>query len=159
MERARISMLARLRGEIGRLEGEGLSFGDEGPPRAALGHPEADATLQGGLLRGALHEVFAGGAQAATATGFVAGLASRVAARRPLIWIREDFSERENGALAMSGWRELGLDPRAVVTVRSCPCSVSASRDTCSASARNVVHLPPTTLSNGTEPTADSTMR
>lgn len=119
MERARISMLARLRGEIGRLEGEGLSFGDEGPPRAALGHPEADATLQGGLLRGALHEVFAGGAQAATATGFVAGLASRVAARRPLIWIRQDFSERENGALAMSGWRELGLDPRAVVTVRA----------------------------------------
>lgn len=113
------STLARLRRDIGRLEGDALSFGGEGPPRVALGHDEADATLQGGLLRGALHEVFAGGAQAATATGFIAGLALRVAARRPLMWIRQDFSERENGMLAMSGWCELGLDPRAVVTVRA----------------------------------------
>jgi protein ImuA len=113
------STLARLRRDIGRLEGDALSFGKEGPPRVALGHDEADATLQAGLLRGALHEVFASGAQAATATGFIAGLASRVAARRPLMWIRQDFSERENGQLAMSGWCELGLDPRAVVTVRA----------------------------------------
>jgi len=113
------STLARLRRDIGRLEGDVLCFGEEGSSRAALGHDEADATLQGGLLRGALHEVFAAGAQAATATGFIAGLASRIAARRPLMWIRQDFSERENGVLAMSGWCELGLDPRAVVTVRA----------------------------------------
>ncbi len=113
------STLACLREAIGRLEGDGLSFGGEGPPRVPLGHPEADATLQGGLSRGALHEVFASGAQAATATGFIAGLASRVAARRPLMWIRQDFSERENGALAMNGWCELGLDPRVMVTVRA----------------------------------------
>lgn len=113
------STLARLRRDIGRLEGDALSFGGENPPRVMLGHDEADATLQGGLLRGALHEVFASGAQAATATGFIAGLASRVAAQRPLMWIRQDFSERENGQLAMSGWCELGLDPRAVVTVRA----------------------------------------
>lgn len=113
------STLARLRRDIGRLEGDALSFGGEGPPRVMLGHDEADAMLQGGLLRGALHEVFAGGAQAATATGFIAGLASRVASRRPLMWVRQDFSERENGVLAMSGWCELGLDPRAVVTVRA----------------------------------------
>lgn len=113
------AMLARLRRDIGRLEGDALSFGSEGPPRVMLGHADVDTTLQGGLLRGALHEVFAGGAQAATATGFIAGLASRVAAQRPLMWIRQDFSERENGRLAMSGWCELGLDPRAVVTVRA----------------------------------------
>ena len=113
------STLARLRRDIGRLEGDVPSFGGEGSRRVPLGHDEADATLQGGLLRGVLHEVFASGAQAATATGFVAGLASRVAARRPLMWIRQDFSERENGTLAMSGWCELGLDPRAVVTVRA----------------------------------------
>jgi protein ImuA len=112
--------LARLRREIGRLEGEGLALGGEGgPPRVPLGHPGVDATLQGGLLRGALHEVFAGGAQAATATGFVATLAARLAARRPLMWIRQDFSERENGRLSMSGWGELGLDPCALVTVRA----------------------------------------
>ncbi len=111
--------LARLRRDIGRLEGEDLAFGGAGAPRTALGHAGADAVLQGGLPRGALHEVFCGGAQAATATGFAAALAWRVAARRPLLWIRQDFSERENGALSMSGFRELGLDPRAVVTVRA----------------------------------------
>ena len=40
----------------------------------ALGHAEADATLQGGLALGAVHEVFAEGRQSAAATGFVAGL-------------------------------------------------------------------------------------
>ncbi|MCO5129906.1 MAG: DNA repair protein [Xanthobacteraceae bacterium] len=111
--------LARLRRDIGRLEGEDLAFGGEGAPRVALGHAGADAALQGGLPRGALHEVFCGGAQAATASGFVATLAWRLAARRPLLWIRQDFSEREHGALAMTGFCELGLDPRAVVTVRA----------------------------------------
>lgn len=111
--------LARLRRDIGRLEGEVPALGGEGAPRMALGHAGADAVLQGGLARGALHEVFAGGAQAAAATGFVAALAGRVMARRPLLWVRQDFSARENGALSMSGFRELGLDPRAVVTVRA----------------------------------------
>ena len=47
--------------------------------RVALGHAEADATLQGGLAVGAVHEVFAeAGRQSAAATGFVAGLAGRV---------------------------------------------------------------------------------
>ena len=46
------------------------------PDRVALGHAEADATLQGGLALGAMHEVFAEAArQSAAATGFVAGLA------------------------------------------------------------------------------------
>ncbi|MGB3866268.1 MAG: DNA repair protein, partial [Xanthobacteraceae bacterium] len=50
MERARVNTLARLRGQIGRLEGGFTRFsGGTGPPRAPLGHPEADATLQGGL--------------------------------------------------------------------------------------------------------------
>ena len=67
-----------------------------------------------------MHEVFAeGGRQSAAATGFVAGLAGRVAARRPLVWIRQDFAERESGALSMSGLAELGLDPRLLVTVRA----------------------------------------
>jgi hypothetical protein len=67
-----------------------------------------------------MHEVFAeGGRQGATATGFIAGLAGRVAARRPLLWIRQDFAEIEAGALSMSGLAELGLDPRLLVTVRA----------------------------------------
>src|SRR5262249_21656970 len=55
----------------------------------------------------------------AAATGFVAGLARRVTPRRPLIWVRQDFSEREGGRLSMSGFAELGLDPRRLGTVRA----------------------------------------
>ena len=47
------------------------------PARVALGHAEADATLQGGLALAAVHEVFAEGRQSAAATGFIAGLAGR----------------------------------------------------------------------------------
>src|SRR5204863_3990312 len=90
------------------------------PDRVALGHADADATLQGGLALGAMHEVFAeADRQSAAATGFVAGLAGRATARRPLVWVRQDFSEIESGALSMSGLTELGLDPRALVTVRA----------------------------------------
>ena len=46
-------------------------------------------------------------------------LPGRVTARRPLVWVRQDFSEIESGALSASGLVELGLDPRALVTVRA----------------------------------------
>ena len=54
MTGARTRMLAELRGSIERIEtGDVAASG-----RVALGHGEADAVLQGGLARGALHEVF-----------------------------------------------------------------------------------------------------
>ena len=87
--------------------------------KAALGHAGADAALQGGLARAAVHEVFSEGHQSAAATGFIAGLAGRLTPRRPLVWVRQDFSEIESGALSMSGLCELGLDPRLLVTVRA----------------------------------------
>src|SRR5437879_13275146 len=78
-----MSTLATLRGRIERIEAHGDPFT---PGRVALGHADADATLQGGLAVGAMHEVFTdAGRQSAAATGFVAGLAGRVAARRPLV--------------------------------------------------------------------------
>jgi protein ImuA len=111
------STLASLRGSIERIEAHGDAYA---PHRAALGHADADATLQGGLALGAMHEVFAeAGRQSAAATGFVAGLAGRAAARRPLVWVRQDFTEIESGSLSMSGWAELGLDPRLLVTARA----------------------------------------
>jgi protein ImuA len=117
MSGARTSTLATLRGSIERIETHDDAYT---PQRVALGHADADATLQGGLALGAMHEVFAdAGRQSAAATGFVAGLAGRVAARRPLVWIRQDFTEIETGALSMNGWAELGLDPRLLVTVRA----------------------------------------
>src|SRR6476646_5682220 len=117
MTGARTSTLATLRGSIERIEtpGDACTSG-----KAALGHAGADATLQGGLAVGAVHEVFTdAGRQSAAATGFVAPLAGRVAARRPLVWVRQDFTEIESGALSMSGLAELGLDPRLLVTVRA----------------------------------------
>ncbi len=76
--RARTNTLASLRGTIERIEAHGEAYS---PRRVALGHADADATLQGGLALGAMHEVFAeAGRQSAAATGFVAGLAGRVAA-------------------------------------------------------------------------------
>ena len=117
MTGARTSTLATLRGSIERIETHGDACT---PGRVALGHADADATLQGGLAVGAMHEVFTdAGRQSAAATGFVAGLAGRVAARRPLVWVRQDFAEIESGALSMSGLAELGLDPRLLVTVRA----------------------------------------
>jgi len=116
MTGARTSMLATLRGSIERIEASGDAYT---PGRVALGHTDADAMLQGGLALGAVHEVFAEGRQSAAATGFIAGLAGRASARRPLVWIRQDFTEIESGALSMSGLAELGLDPRLLVTVRA----------------------------------------
>jgi len=113
----RLSALATLRGRIERIESQGDACR---PGRVALGHRYADAALQGGLALGALHEVFCEGSrQGAAASGFVASLATRLAPRRPLVWVRQDFSEREAGVLSMSGLAELGLDPRRVVSVRA----------------------------------------
>jgi protein ImuA len=116
MTGARANTLATLRGSIERIEAAGDAYT---PGRVALGHPDVDAALQGGLAMGAVHEVFAEGRQSAVATGFVAGLAGRATGRRPLVWVRQDFTEIESGALSVSGLAELGLDPRLLVTVRA----------------------------------------
>ncbi|MEH2588568.1 ImuA family protein [Bradyrhizobium sp. AZCC 1721] len=116
MSTARTSTLASLRGSIERLEAHGDAHDLN---KITLGHKAADAVLHGGLALAAVHEVFAEGHQSATATGFIAGLAGRVSPRRPLVWVRQDFSEIESGALSMSGLAELGLDPRLLVTVRA----------------------------------------
>jgi protein ImuA len=113
---ARINTLATLRGRIERIEAPGDAYA---PNKVSLGHAGADATLRGGLAMAAVHEVFAEGHQSAVATGFIAGLAGRISARRPLVWVRQDFTEIESGALSMSGFSELGLDPRCLVTVRA----------------------------------------
>jgi protein ImuA len=116
MTGARINTLATLRGRIERIETHGDAYA---PNKVPLGHAGADATLRGGLAMAAVHEVFAEGHQSAVATGFIAGLAGRISARRPLVWVRQDFSDIESGALSMSGFSELGLDPRCLVTVRA----------------------------------------
>jgi protein ImuA len=117
MASVRTGTLARLRKSVDRLETGGE---DHVLARAALGHAGADEALQGGLVRGAVHEVFAQeGRHSTAAAGFVAGLAHRVAARRPLVWVRQDFMDVECGTLSMRGFSELGFDPQHLVMVRA----------------------------------------
>jgi protein ImuA len=86
--------------------------------RIPLGFAEADGALNGGLARGALHEVFSAGGHEATATGFAAGLAARVANGKPILWIRQDFAGLEFGEIAATGLLELGIDPSRFLVLR-----------------------------------------
>ena len=72
MTGARTNTLATLRGSIERIEAHGDALCASTGWRSAM--PDADATLQGGLAMGAVHEVFAEGRQSGAATGFIAGL-------------------------------------------------------------------------------------
>jgi protein ImuA len=86
-------------------------------PPIALGHPQADAVLGGGLRPGALHEVFAGGWSAG---GFAVLLALLAAGGgKPLFWIRPDYEALEYGALSPNGLHELGGAPRHLIQVRT----------------------------------------
>lgn len=87
--------------------------------RVALGHRGTDACLHGGLLKGALHEVFPMAAgDGAAAAGFVTVLAARVAGGRRLLWLRPDFAALEYGEIAAPGLLELGLDPDRFLLLR-----------------------------------------
>ncbi len=86
--------------------------------RVPLGHGEADACLQGGLRRGALHEILAEGSHEAAGACFAAALSFRLAADKPVLWIRQDFSAAEYGELAATGLLELGLDPARLLVLR-----------------------------------------
>lgn len=88
--------------------------GPEAGSRIPLGHGPADACLRGGLRKAALHEVFAAPGHEGAATGFAAGIAARMAAQKPLLWIRQDYSALEFGELSATGLLEFGLDPARV---------------------------------------------
>ena len=119
----------------------------DGQSRVLLGHAEADHTLGGGLPKGALHEVFAqesshGGA----ATGFALGLALRLKDRKPLLWVRQDFSALEFGELHAAGLLELGLNPDSVILVRAADAAqvlkAAAEGLTCAALGAVIAEIP-----------------
>src|ERR1700742_1368547 len=103
--------LARLRAALAKPMAEKSA-------RVPLGHEAADACLKGGLERGACHEVFAHPGHEGAATAFAAGLVARVAGKKPILWIRQDFSGLEFGELAATGLLELGLDPMRFLLLR-----------------------------------------
>lgn len=82
------------------------------------GSNNIDTRLGGGLARAALHEVFADdGDHSASAAGFALMMALRGCAAKPVIWVREDRGERNNGRLYASGLVELGADPTEIILV------------------------------------------
>jgi protein ImuA len=111
-----------------------------------LGHGEADLCLKGGLQQGVLHEVFAGIGHEVAATGFVAGLAARVAEDKHLLWIRQDFSAHEYGELAATGLLELGLDPARLLllSVANASDGLRAAHDalSCAVLGAVVIEIP-----------------
>jgi protein ImuA len=70
-----------------------------------LGAAAADQALGGGLIAGALHEVYTADW---TAGGFAACLAILAAGKKPLFWVRPDYEPLEYGALYAQGVAELG---------------------------------------------------
>lgn len=91
--------------------------------RLGFGVEAIDARIGGGLMRRALHEVYAAdGTDAATAAGFVLMIAMRGrtdCSSAPLIWIREHRCARNNGQLHAAGLVELGFDPDDLVLVEA----------------------------------------
>jgi protein ImuA len=93
------------------------------PPAAgtfSTGSRAIDAALDGGLLRGALHEVFARQIlDEASAASFAITLALRAAGTRPILWVRQDFVGLEMGEVYAPGLAELGLSPDRLILVRA----------------------------------------
>ncbi|MDH7797751.1 MULTISPECIES: hypothetical protein [unclassified Beijerinckia] len=109
--------LQALRRDLAALERTGM-------PQAvdffSFGLPDVDEALGGGLVRGALHEVYAHSLRdIVSAAGFAATLAIRAAAHRPVVWVRQDFAETEAGSLSPAGLAELGLDPSQIILVKA----------------------------------------
>lgn len=114
----------------------------EAGQRLPLGHAAADAALRGGLKRGALHEIFGD----ASAIGFAAGLARRAAGHKRLLWIVQDFSALEQGALAPTGLAEFGIDPATLLLLSAANATdalrAGADALSCSALGAVIVEIP-----------------
>ena len=119
---------------------------EEASVRTPLGHGEADLCLKGGLQHGSLHEVFSTISHEATATGFTAGLATRVATDKQSLWIRQDFSAHEFGELSATGLIELGFDPARLflLSVANASDGLRAANDalSCAALGAVVIEIP-----------------
>ncbi len=128
------------------LAGRGLEAA-EGGARVPLGHPAVDACLRGGILQGALHEIFPAAAGDATAAcGFAVLLAGCVAPKRRVLWLRPDFAALEHGEISALGLIELGLDPMRFLLLRA-PDAISALRAasdalSCAALGALVIEIP-----------------
>lgn len=102
----------------------GAAAQQELQPRIPLGrNSRLDHLLAGGLKLGTLTEILGQRpGDVAAASGFLLALAARLAARpdkakAAIVWIGEDFSAREQGALYGPGLALHGLDPGRLILV------------------------------------------
>lgn len=132
--RARI---AAIEGHGGGAAAPGLDPGvdpgaEPGPLRRPVERPRVsfgegcglDLALDGGLCRGALHEIVPGRpGDAPAASGFAAALSARfvmtAGKASPIVWILEDGARRELGVPYGPGLRLHGLDPARLVLVHA----------------------------------------
>jgi protein ImuA len=133
----RVEDLAALRNF---LEKPGL---EDAVQRSPLGH---DLCLKGGLKHGVLHEVIATAGHETATTGFAAGLASRVATDKRVLWVQQDFSTHEYGQLSPTGLLELGFDPSRLLSlsVTNASDGFRAANDalSCAALGAVVIEIP-----------------
>jgi protein ImuA len=117
--------LARLKRRLERLERPR----HRGGARVfSFGCDALDARLDGGLARGALHELCAGASEGhAAASGFALMLAARASGEKPILWVREDKGVRQHGRLYAPGLVELGIDPARIILMTA-PDTLSALR-------------------------------
>jgi protein ImuA len=110
-------VLAALRHAIRGIEGRHLAA-DAAAGLTPLGIATVDAALGGGLPGAALHEIAAAReAEIAAATGFALALARGVARTRAVLWIAEDMTQAESGALYGPGLDEAGVQPEQLIVV------------------------------------------
>jgi protein ImuA len=127
----------QLRHQLGALEAT-TGLAGECSALLALGTPMIDAVLGGGLGGGTLHEI-AAAREVTAASGFALALAARRMRGAPapignscdarnddrpvptlggnVLWIAEDLSLAENGALYGPGLDEIGIAPERLITV------------------------------------------
>jgi protein ImuA len=112
--------LCHLRRAVADLDpSSAASFGEEAG-LLSLGLPEIDAALQGGLARGALHELAPGpSSQPGAVTGFAVALAALAAAGGgTALWVQTDFAAIEAGMPYGPGLDLFGLPPRHLLILR-----------------------------------------
>ena len=82
-------------------------------PRWSFGVSAVDAALGGGLVRGQVHEVYAGEPDdAAASAGFAMAVLSGLSAgEASILWLRTAASARRGGVLQAQGWADLGGHP------------------------------------------------
>lgn len=116
----RVKILADLRLALARIgAAPDRAAPERRPDSFALGAPELDGWLGGGLSCAALHEIHAAsGLDWPAAAGFSLALALRAAPRRPVLWARQEVMESEFGRLNGMGLAAFGLDPSRLALTR-----------------------------------------